>query len=691
MLVECHRILFREVLKFHSSWLEPVLKQSEKDYLVVPVCLAMSEVEPCEVFPYLDMDIARTVAGNPRMNDVKIEWPCPLEWFDDALVIDIHRHPQERRLYQVQGVDKHTTPLSSFPDQSQADTFLEYFSSKYNFTLNDPTQPGLKCVVVSMSESRLRLLTSRFKGFQGKDNSSGQRSSPVILFPECCSLYPLPASFWKIVRCLPTILWRVESILLVDAFRATLARETQIGSSLNGLERMTHTKLRGYKDSGFGHLETQCFHTHDDASEATSIDLPMLSHSTSEFPLRGPDNALFLQALTLKGADDSINLERLETLGDSFLKVATAVHLYCQLPSAHEGRLSQKRMRRVGNFNLYVLAKQKNLPGQILAKSFKPWEMWIPPCFKFNDRDPNIPPTSAHNTPSDPHVCRLSEVQRHYQFQKISDKGVADCVEALLGAYLVSGGIEAGVRFMKWMGIKIGQKVRESGTQSVVEIRPDSSSSSYSASPVCKRMKGSSTSSSSSGSSMVSLGCNSPLYIRDSSSVFTNHFGLPPPSLLVPGSESEVLRLLKISRSSLKPEQIQSEIDWTFSDPALLLQALTHASFIKNRVTDCYQRLEFLGDAVLDYLVTCHIYSTFPNYEPGQISALRSALVNNVTFAEMAVRLNLHKALLHNSLILFRQIPEYEESLKCSGVQNAAASTASTPQGYCSEVSWKTP
>ena len=49
-------------------------------------------------------------------------------------------------------------------------------------------------------------------------------------------------------------------------------------------------------------------------------------------------------------------------------------------------------------------------------------------------------------------------------------------------------------------------------------------------------------------------------------------------------------------------------IGYVWTDKSYLLQAFSHASFYPNRLTDCYQRLEFLGDAVLDYLITRHLY-----------------------------------------------------------------------------------
>jgi endoribonuclease Dicer len=68
-----------------------------------------------------------------------------------------------------------------------------------------------------------------------------------------------------------------------------------------------------------------------------------------------------------------------------------------------------------------------------------------------------------------------------------------------------------------------------------------------------------------------------------------------------------------------------------------------------NKVTDSYERLEFLGDAVLDYLVSCFIFSSFPEKTPGEVTELRSALVCNNTLASLTVKAGLHAHILHHS------------------------------------------
>lgn len=76
-----------------------------------------------------------------------------------------------------------------------------------------------------------------------------------------------------------------------------------------------------------------------------SGDCPPEAYTTETL---GPNPGLILQALTLSNASDGFNLERLEMLGDSFLKHAITTYLFCTYPDAHEGRLSYMRSKKVG-------------------------------------------------------------------------------------------------------------------------------------------------------------------------------------------------------------------------------------------------------------------------------------------------------------------------------------------------------
>lgn len=93
-------------------------------------------------------------------------------------------------------------------------------------------------------------------------------------------------------------------------------------------------------------------------------------------------------------------------------------------------------------------------------------------------------------------------------------------------------------------------------------------------------------------------------------------------------------------------QELEKNLGYTFKNRAYLLQALTHASYTPNRITKSYERLEFLGDAVLDFLITMYIYETGEHLNPGDLTDLRSAIVNNITFACFAVRCSFHKYLL---------------------------------------------
>ncbi len=81
----------------------------------------------------------------------------------------------------------------------------------------------------------------------------------------------------------------------------------------------------------------------------------------------------------------------------------------------------------------------------------------------------------------------------------------------------------------------------------------------------------------------------------------------------------------------------------SFVNKDLLDQALTHRSWVNEHkgTRTSNERMEFLGDAILEYVVSKEIYNLFPNREEGYLTALRASLVNTVALADIAIKLEI--------------------------------------------------
>ena len=96
-----------------------------------------------------------------------------------------------------------------------------------------------------------------------------------------------------------------------------------------------------------------------------------------------------------------------------------------------------------------------------------------------------------------------------------------------------------------------------------------------------------------------------------------------------------------------KPESFSKRLKLPFHNYSLLSRALTHRSYVnenKDALED-NERLEFLGDAVLDFLVGAWLYHRFPEMKEGQLTRLRSSLVRTEQLAEFAREIGLGGAL----------------------------------------------
>jgi len=90
-------------------------------------------------------------------------------------------------------------------------------------------------------------------------------------------------------------------------------------------------------------------------------------------------------------------------------------------------------------------------------------------------------------------------------------------------------------------------------------------------------------------------------------------------------------------------EAFQAEHDLQFNDPELLKTVFTHRSYLNEaseEVREHNERLEFLGDAVLELVVTEHLYKTYNNPE-GELTNWRSSIVKGEVLAEVASKFHL--------------------------------------------------
>lgn len=95
--------------------------------------------------------------------------------------------------------------------------------------------------------------------------------------------------------------------------------------------------------------------------------------------------------------------------------------------------------------------------------------------------------------------------------------------------------------------------------------------------------------------------------------------------------------------------EFERRIGITFSDTSLLKKALTHSSYVNEHPRqhlEHNERLEFLGDAVLELVVTAYLFSEYPQKPEGELTSFRAALVNANTLGHLADGLHMDKYLL---------------------------------------------
>ncbi|KAK7590096.1 hypothetical protein V9T40_001709 [Parthenolecanium corni] len=508
------------------------------------------------------------------------------------------------------------------------ETYSDYYEKKYGLKVTQKHVPLLEVrMITNILESiKPRCITSSVKLKRRK-----KRDFQTFLHSEFVTKQKFPAVLWYKSTLLPSILHRTHYFLLAEDLRQKIVIEAKVGNLYIPMDRKKEREYFTDEQPGKNEMKNQNANDHfsnqsvgnDQRGEANLRDPPKLSlfqdHSLSE----GPTQYNILQALTLLAANDTICLERLETLGDCYLKFITSFSIFVGQPDMKEGDMTKLRSRLIGNDNLKACGIEHGIPGYIQASTFSVDLSWTAPSFRVpleicnfvippamsSTEFPIIRPELLRNRKlacllqvSIPERERLTgcvstntidSVKQFFQThangnkqetaaalyymgkQEISMKNVADAVEALIGTYLQKCGIHGAFQVAKYFGI-----IEDENYPTLLASRV--------------------------------------------------------PSAVSPN---------KIKRMLPDYNRIERLLQYEFQDKALLLEVFTHPSCLTNTLTGCYQRLEFIGDAVLDFLITSYIYEYCGQLSPGQISDLRSALVNNHIFGALVVRLGLHEFL----------------------------------------------
>ena len=144
---------------------------------------------------------------------------------------------------------------------------------------------------------------------------------------------------------------------------------------------------------------------------------------------------LLVQAFVLPAANAGFNNQRLETLGDSVLKLCTVVHLFNRFPHRHEGQLDILRRNSVSNRTLLARAKECGLERYLTSepRTTRVWRFTLP-----EDGDPSYDEPTRN-------VARV-----------FPRRSLQDCMEATLGASFMTGGIPMALRTGTALGLGFG-------------------------------------------------------------------------------------------------------------------------------------------------------------------------------------------------------------------------------------------
>jgi endoribonuclease Dicer len=329
--------------------------------------------------------------------------------------------------------------------------------------------------------------------------------------------------------------------------------------------------------------------------------------------LEGIEANLALEALT-KDSDNSgehdeepvnfqggmgRNYERLELLGDSFLKMATTIAVYTLIPDKDEFEYHVERMCMICNKNLLNNALDYRLEEYVRSKQFTR-RGWYPPTVDDAEHAGEQGERTGILQPVDRKpglVLKRGKKQAEKETHVLGDKSIADVCEAFIGAAYLTGYPHSFDLAVQAVTAVVGNKMH--------------------------RMK---------AYSDYYKAYRKPLW-QDS-----------------PATATQVDLAQKLG----------AQVGYHFRYPRLARCAFQHPSYPRMYENlPSYQRLEFLGDALFDMAAVDFLFHRFPNKDPQWLTEHKMAMVSNQFLGTLSVALGFHKHLVSMTAALPNQIRDW--------------------------------
>ncbi|EIN10713.1 ribonuclease III [Punctularia strigosozonata HHB-11173 SS5] len=409
----------------------------------------------------------------------------------------------------------------------------------------------------------------------------------------------------------------------ITDYNQPLLQVTRLGGSVNFLNPLLSGPDESHKADAKYLIPQLCPKFSIPASIfKTGLYLPSLARRIDEMLLVKELNAeilhdlvgeqLLLEAITPPSASAEFNYERLELLGDAFLKYLASVYVYVTRQGG-EGALHNARQKLIANDYLMDCAVRVGLPPYIQSAAFA-YKYWAPHNVRVLARptdDMTCGPSQDANGEKSIEEPKKEDAgipsKRKAKFdpntsQWLGHKAIADVVEAIIGAAYLNGGSDNALQTVLDLGIDL------SGISSWTDFRR--------------------------------LSASDPGH----------------PQLVLPSQS-----VVELSRILGRP----------VNDRQLLAHALACGG-LTGAVPILRQRLEFLGDAILEYLLIRYLYSKNQSSSPGILSA---GMVSNDALAALCVTSGIYEHLLVDRRSeLYRTTQNYRKLiLQRQQAENAAA------------------